>query len=306
MVKGASSASTVTAPTLRVQSVLYLMEPAAILKAARSLAVAARYAIQTGVISGIEIGYGDCSPEPCLNADHIATVEQELQASYTFFGANLGSARGHNALAKESDADYLMILNPDVLLGSRTLHDLMTPFATTPDVGMTEGHQLPIEHPKHYDVGTGFTGWAATACAVTPTPLFRQLGGFDADTFFLYCDDVDYSWRVREAGHKVIFLPSAIVFHDKRLSPTAQWQPSGAERYYSAEAALLMAHKWSRPRLVKWLLHQFDSSADDPQQRAADEFRKREREGRLPEPRDGRHRVGFFRHGRYARHRYNL
>ena len=30
-----------------------------------------------------------------------------------------------------------------------------------------------------------------------PLPLFRELGGFDADNFFLYCDDVDFSWLVR-------------------------------------------------------------------------------------------------------------
>ena len=300
-----SAQTPAAAPRLRVQSVLYMMDPASILKAARSLAAAARYAVQTGVLSDIEVGYGDCSPDPCLNADQIAAMGDEFRVGYTFFGANLGSARGHNTLAEEADADYLMILNPDVLVGSRTLHDLMTPYAS-PGVGMTEGHQLPIEHPKHYDAGSGITGWATTACAITPTPLFRQLGGFDADTFFLYCDDVDYAWRVRETGHTVIYRPSAIAFHDKRLSRTGEWLPSGAERYYSAEAALLMAHKWSRPKLVKWLLRQFDSSRDDPQQRAADEYRKRERDGRLPAPRDTRHKVGFFRHGRYARHRYPL
>jgi len=30
--------------------------------------------------------------------------------------------------------------------------------------------------------------------------LFLELQGFDADTFFLYCDDVDLSWRVRLAA----------------------------------------------------------------------------------------------------------
>ena len=293
------------APRLRVQSVLFMMDPASILKAIRSLAAAARYAIQHKVLSAVEIGYGDCSPSPSLTGEQIDGLRAELDVRYSFFGANLGSARGHNTLAENTDADYLMILNPDVLVGGRTLYDLMTPFGS-PTVGMTEGRQLPVEHPKHYDPYSGSTGWATTACAITPTALFRELGGFDADTFFLYCDDVDYSWRVREAGRTVIYRPSAIAFHDKRLSRAGAWQPSGAERYYSAEASLLMAHKWSRPDLVKRYLHLYEGSTDELQQRAAREFRQREREGRLPAPRDAGHHVGYFRDDRYAQHRYPL
>lgn len=56
---------------------------------------------------------------------------------------------------------------------------------------------------------------------------------------------------VRLAGYKVIYVPSAVAFHDKRVSANAEWQPTNAERYYSAEAALFMAYKWSNPERVE-------------------------------------------------------
>ena len=66
--------------------------------------------------------------------------------------------------------------------------------------------------------------------------LFERLEGFDADTFFLYCDDVDFSWRVRLAGYKVVHRSSAVVFHDKRVDHQGGLISGAAERYY-----------WQRP-----------------------------------------------------------
>ena len=84
----------------------------------------------------------------------------------------------------------------------------------------------------------------------------------------------------------------------------------GGRRYevrFSAEAGLLIAHKWSKPGLVKSILRRFESDDASPEEKAAArEFRAREREGRLVEQRDPEHRIGTFAKGRYAEHRYSL
>jgi GT2 family glycosyltransferase len=142
---------------------------------------------------------------------------------------------------------------------------------------------------------------------MTPRDLFLELGGFDAQTFFMYCDDVDYSWRVREAGRQVVFQPAAVVFHDKYLDNDGRWMPTSAEVRFSAEAGLLIAHKWSKPGLVKSILRRFESEdASREEKAAAAEFRRRQREGTLVEPRDPDHLIGTFSKGRYAEHRYSL
>jgi hypothetical protein len=64
----------------------------------------------------------------------------------------------------------------------------------------------------------------------------------------MYCDDVDFSWRARLAGYRVVYQPTACVFHDKRLDPDGQIVAGEAEVYYSAEASLMMAWKWSNAR----------------------------------------------------------
>jgi GT2 family glycosyltransferase len=106
------------------------------------------------------------------------------------------------------------------------------------------------------------------------------------------------------AGYKVIFQPSAVIFHDKRLSVDGKWVVGAAEEYYSAEAALMMAHKWSRPGLVK-LIEMYLSTGGSERQRAAlKAFREKRDRNELPQPIDAEHKIGQFIDGNYARHRF--
>jgi GT2 family glycosyltransferase len=296
---------------IQVQSILFNNSFDHITRALYSLGRSSELAITAGVISAVHVSLGDCSSSPCLSTSQIQELTRacahQLTVQYTFFNENLGSARGHNRLAQGSDADYFLIQNPDVVVSPRLLEQLVKPFAR-PSVGMVEAKQLPIEHPKAYDPVTGETDWATTACALIPGPLFRQLDGFDADSFFLYCDDVDFSWRVRLAGLKVIFNASAVVFHDKRLSDSGAWMPSGSEHYYSAEAAMLLAHKWSRSDLADAIQEWMANHGDDSQKKAAAEYSRRKLEGKLVPSLDPSHKIGKFLEGggAYTKHRYPL
>ena len=125
---------------------------------------------------------------------------------------------------------------------------------------MVEAKQLPVEHPKDYHPVTGLTSWGSGAFSLVRRRVFELVGGFDEQTFFLYCDDVDLSWRIREAGYDVVHQPSAVVFHDKALTTSARWAPTEAERHFSAQASLLLAHKWSRDDVVEQLTAEFERS----------------------------------------------
>jgi GT2 family glycosyltransferase len=295
--------------SIQIQSILFHNQEDDVERALEAIERACELAIFERTCSKITVSYGDCSPSRCLSEDTLTRwltrFSDTFTLNYEFFGKNLGSARGHNRLAEANESAFLLIQNPDVVVSPRLFERLLTPFKRA-DVGMTEAKQLPIEHPKEYNVETGETGWATTACAMIPKTVFEELGGFDADSFFLYCDDVDFSWMVREAGLKVIFNPAAIVFHDKRLSKEGAWQPSSAERYYSAEAAVLMAHKWSRPDLAEEYLNFFRNHGDDFQRKAAAALDTRIADGRLPKPRDPEHKVGAFIGHMYTKHRFPL
>lgn len=287
--------------TLQVQSVLYQTSPASIERALRSLARAVEVAeLSTGASLSATICYGDCSDLPVLDETTLDRLRKEfsgvIDVTYTWFGSNLGSAAGHNALAAAGGAGFILVMNPDVVVAPRTLENLFNTF-TRAGVGVAEAKQMPIEHLKDYNRVTGETSWASTACALVPREVFEAVGGFDEQSFFLYCDDVDFSWAVRMEGLRVVFQPAAFVFHDKRLSHEGGWMASAAEHYYSAEAALILTHKWSRSDLTERYLRDFRGSGRAELIRAADEFESRRRQGRLVPQIDADHVVGIFTEG---------
>jgi GT2 family glycosyltransferase len=297
--------------TLQIQTVLYNNELSALERSLESISGAIKFARESKAdsLGEVTLVYGDSSQSPLLDESTLSEMKGRyagyFQLRYTFFNKNMGTARGHNTLGQACGAEYMLIMNPDVIFAPNTLEEMFVPFADA-DVGLVEARQTPIEHPKEYDVKTGETGWATTACALFPTRVFNTVHGFDADSFFMYCDDLDFSWRIRLAGYKIIYQPSAIVFHDKRLSATGEWRPTGAERYYSAEAAIIMAYKWSNAPRVKQLIHYFSNSGDEILKKALNEFMRRKEEGLLPAQIDKEHKVAEFIGDNYSKHRFSL
>ncbi len=297
------------AVSLQVQSVLFGNNVADLDRSLDALARAIELARGRGVLGRVVVAYGDCSSAPTFDAVAVAARSERLVVAgaeplaYTFFDENLGSAEGNNRLWAEVATDLVLILNPDTVVAPDTLVELVAPLRE-PGVGLVEGRQLPIEHPKDYDPATGDTSWASGACSMVPAAVVREIGGYDSRSFFLYCDDVDFSWRVRLAGYRVVHRPSARVFHDKRLRPDGSWSVGSAEEYWSAEGALVLAHKYSRPDRVAEIRRDLLAHGSEAQRRAVADFDRRGDEGRLPVPVDADHAVGQFIAGNYARHRY--
>ncbi|MBF4514084.1 glycosyltransferase [Plantibacter sp. VKM Ac-2885] len=296
-------------PSVTVQSVLFHTPPEAIERALEATHRAAEIGWLEKTGGAVVVSFGDCSPTPTLTESWLRVWRDRFpslsEIRYEFFGENLGHGGAQNRIAASTTSDYLVIANPDIVISPRAIQSLLKVFAD-PAVGIAEAKQLPLEHPKDYDSRTGATSWAAGAYSMFPTRLFKDIGGFDAESFFMYCDDVDLSWRIREVGRKIVFQPGASVFHAKTLSENGRWRPTSSERYFSAEAALLLTYKWSRPDLTDQILSSFDASGDLDAARAAREFRSRMERDALPEQRDPHHRTAEFTDGNYATHRFVL
>ncbi|MDL2289276.1 hypothetical protein LJB83_00750 [Clostridia bacterium OttesenSCG-928-F22] len=298
--------------TLQIQSVIYHNWQKDLYRNLESIQLAYRANKSSGgPVDKIIFRYGDASKEPVFNEQEVAALKQQfaedIEIHYEFFGFNSGTAKGHNLLGKQCTADYMMIMNPDVLLQSNFFTEIFRPFQNeTLKAGIAEARQTPVEHPKRYNFETGETSWAATASAVFPTSLFNQLDGFDEETFFMYCDDVDFSWRARLLGYQVIYCPAAVIFHAKRIRAKGGVQSTEAERYYSAEAALLMAYKFSNPSELDKLMGMFSMGDNRYALKALNEFKRRQQNGSLPEQLDAEHKVAQFIDGYYSRNRYSL
>ena len=297
-------------PTLQVQAVVYNDKPEFLKKTVFTMANSVRVEKEkAGIIKSVKFVYGDASDEPVLSDSDVQEIKEKtgalMEFEYRKFGFNTGYGKGNNLLAENSGADYLLIINPDILASSRMLIELFHPFSDE-KTGIVEARQTPFEHQKEYDIQTKETEWATGACFMIPAKLFEQLEGFDSDTFFMYCEDVDLSWRVRLAGYKIIYQPLAPAFHAKRLNSTGNWNPSKKEVYYSVLSALLLAYKWSNNEELQRQMYICGSNNVPEYKKAADEFLRLKEEGKLPKQMDPENSVSRFLNGYYTENRYIL
>lgn len=264
---------------VQVQAVLYKSKFDSI---ARSISSLSNSALHTGF--SIEFAYGDASEKPCLTDKELNSLRAltPFRVSYTYFGENTGYGKGQNLLARDSRSDFLLAINPDILVEASFFYQLIYPFDNQRNIGIVEARQTPLEHPKAYDCETGETSWCSGACMLVPTDLFLRLGGFDFKSFWMYCEDVDFSWRVKIAGKKLIYRPQAPVFHPKRLTKNGDWIPTKTEIYQSALAGLMMAYKWSNNKRLNQLINLFKNSTDPSQREALNAFNSMKDNGNLP------------------------
>lgn len=298
--------------SVQIQTVIYGMDRNSLRRSLDSIANAVRVSrVQGNTLGPITVVHGDASPARALSEEEVRGFQETygpwFDYTYLFFGENTGTARGHNRMFEDCRSDYVVVQNPDVQYAPRFFERMLEPFERTDiRVGLVEARQTPIEHPKDYDPVTKTTNWSTSACIMVPSSVFREVGGFDADTFFLYCDDVDFSWRIRLSGYALVYQPLAPVYHPKYLDNEGHWQSTDAEVYYSALARLLMLHKWSYESQCRQLLDAYAQNSDPVVQRVVKEYRDRQASGRLPEPIDSNHRIGDISNEGYGPVRFTV
>ena len=157
---------------------------------------------------------------------------------------NIGFGAGHNALMADAfagDTGLYIATNPDGAFHPGAITALCQMSAAHDHRSLIEAMQFPVEHPKIYDPYTFDTPWVSGACLLISRPLFDTLKGFD-DAFFMYCEDVDLSWRARANGFATRICPRALFLH----GVTNRLESPDMYRMMLASGVVL-ARKWGNP-----------------------------------------------------------
>ena len=156
---------------------------------------------------------------------------------------NLGVASGRNAGAKlvlERFAPrYLLFLDNDLVLRPRFVRELLDVLEREPDVGQVQAKLLYLDEPGRINDGggvrikfwlgqtdpVGFKEIDRGQCErVAPcisgggammvrARLFEELGGFDGVFDPFGPEDLDFSLRLQERGHRALYIPTAVALH---------------------------------------------------------------------------------------------
>jgi GT2 family glycosyltransferase len=167
---------------------------------------------------------------------------------------NNGFARGVNLLARQGVAEFMFMLNPDAELEDGCLELLLNRAMSDSSIGICEARQQPREHPKIYDPQTGETTWCTGAAVLVRRKAFEEIGGFDERIFFMYCEDIDFSWKLWLRGWRCIYVPDAVVHHyTQDLTPGKK---RTLENYFSFRNSLFLFYRFGSWRDRK-VLHSF-------------------------------------------------
>ena len=126
--------------------------------------------------------------------------------------ANLGFGTACNRGTQQGKAPFVFFLNVDTQVDSDVFRALDQSIQEHPSAGGFECRQLPCETGHHVDPVTLETSWASGAAFCVRRTALEQVAGFD-EHIFMYCEDVDLSWRLRACGWSLIYVPKARVTH---------------------------------------------------------------------------------------------
>ncbi|RKP50852.1 glycosyltransferase [Trinickia fusca] len=128
-------------------------------------------------------------------------------------GENVGFGRGHNANIARGNAAFCLVTNVDLTFDSQGIENVVRTATTDDDrVAAWEFRQKPYEHPKCYDPVTLEVNWASSACVLFRRSAFEHVGGYEP-RLFLYGEDVELSYRLRDHGYMLRYCVDAVCWH---------------------------------------------------------------------------------------------
>ena len=159
-------------------------------------------------------------------------------------GENTGFAGGYNWALSQVESDYYVLLNSDIEVTPNWLQpivDLMesdkTIAACQPKIrsifqkdyfeyagasgGFIDQWGYPFcrgrifeetekDEGQYDDVREIF--WATGACLFVRADVYHRLGGLDED-FFAHMEEIDFCWRAKNGGYKIMVQPASVVYH---------------------------------------------------------------------------------------------
>jgi GT2 family glycosyltransferase len=180
---------------------------------------------------------------------------------------NLGYSEGNNVgirHALQQNVEFVFLLNNDTYVDPTMLSKLIEVIQTDPLIGITGPTMYYADPPNMLWGGKNWIDWRSgkvvreqmgeiidmnflngqlpievtyiDSCAVlVRAQVFREVGLLD-NRFFINFDDIDLCLRARNAGYKIMYVPSAWIWH--RVS-AAIGVGSPANTYYMTRNSLL-------------------------------------------------------------------
>lgn len=160
------------------------------------------------------------------------------------FDCNYGFAEGYNRALAQIDADYYVLLNDDVEVTPHWVEPVVAMMESDERVAVAQPKLLMYDQKETFEYAGAAGGfidrygypfcrgrlfndverdkgqyndpcdlfWASGAAMFVKAAVWKKLGGLDGD-FFAHMEEIDFCWRVKNAGYRVVYCPDVVVYH---------------------------------------------------------------------------------------------
>lgn len=158
--------------------------------------------------------------------------------------SNQGFAGGYNNALQEIKAEYYVLLNSDVEVSKNWVNPIIDLMENDASIAACQPKIRSYHQKTHFEYAGAAGGyidwlgypfcrgrifdsyeqdfgqyddtkevfWATGACMFVRAEVFHQLGGFDTH-FFAHMEEIDLCWRMKNAGHKIMYSSVSTVYH---------------------------------------------------------------------------------------------
>ena len=178
---------------------------------------------------------------------------------------NEGYGRANNIGARAASSEFILIVNPDVVIEPGSVAALVGAAQRYPEAGffapqIVEPSGRVFFQPRSLLApylknpsgrlslpdGDACVPFASGACFLIRRELFLRLRGFDERIFLFYEDD-DLCRRVAEASPALIYVPDALVRHGRGRSSAQKRGRIFASRWHQAWSRAYVSRKYRLP-----------------------------------------------------------
>ncbi len=202
------------------------------------------------------------------------------------FRKNYGFAKAYNLALKSINSKYMALLNNDIEVEPDWLEKLVLHMEKDEKAAAANPKMLFIQDRKRINAAGGCcdiygVGWnrgngeidrgqydkveevfyANGAAMLIREKAWKEVGPFD-ERYFLYGEDLDWCWRARLKGYKILYVPEAKIYHYWRASSgkiipllEKHWTASLLKNY-SLNTLILLIPKFTAIKTLKalWLI----------------------------------------------------
>lgn len=177
--------------------------------------------------------------------DSVKMLKEKFpQVRLILLDQNYGFAEGYNQALKQIDTTYTVLLNSDVEVTPGWIEAPLSILNAHPDIAAVQP-KIRAQKNKTYFEYAGASGgfmdrygypycrgrmlhvieqdkgqydtlvdilWATGACHFIRTEVYKREGGLDG-RFFAHQEEVDFCWRLRCRGYRLVCTPDSVVYH---------------------------------------------------------------------------------------------